>query len=199
VVRDKGQFRLRAGAVGEEQSAATAPDALTAGCGGRPCRSRVCDAGVDRAVFPELTELSDPRCTVRSMAERPTTSWRRGIAEEAEELAAGTLDPDCTCMAGLFPDELLVATDAVLDAFETELPALAEADDAQVFAVVERVVLALNAVNEAHDQCAFETDEREELCDYIDEALTEHGVDVVALTTRHGLGRYQLTDKWRKW
>ncbi|URN13065.1 hypothetical protein LUW77_20370 [Streptomyces radiopugnans] len=150
-------------------------------------------------MIPKLMALSHLRCTVRFMAERPTTSWRRGIAEEAEELAAGTLDPDCACMAGLFPEEPLVATDAVLDAFEAELPALAEADDAQAFAVVERVVLALNAVDEAYDECAFETDEREELCDYIDEALTEHGIDVVALTARHGLGRYQLTDKWRKW
>ncbi|MEV6297308.1 hypothetical protein AB0M41_44620 [Streptomyces sp. NPDC051896] len=133
------------------------------------------------------------------MAERPTTSWRRGIAEEAEELAAGTLDPECTCMAGLFPEELLTATDAVLDVFETELPGLVDASDERVFVVVERVILALNAVNEAHNGNAFETDEREELCDYIDESLTEHGVDVVALTARHGLGRYQLTDKWRKW
>lgn len=76
------------------------------------------------------------------MAERPTTSWRRGIAEEAEELAAGALDPDCACMAGLFPEGLLVATDAVLDTFEAELPPLAEADDAQILDVVERVVLA---------------------------------------------------------
>ncbi|MGW5434345.1 hypothetical protein ACWET9_45680 [Streptomyces sp. NPDC004059] len=133
------------------------------------------------------------------MAERPTTSWRRGIAEEAEELAAGTLDPECACMAGLLPEELLTATDAVLDVFETELPGLVDASDERVFVVVERVILALNAVNEAHNGNAFETDEREELCDYIDESLTEHGVDVVALTARHGLGRYQLTDKWRKW
>ncbi|MFD5234346.1 hypothetical protein ACFWJ5_38700 [Streptomyces qaidamensis] len=133
------------------------------------------------------------------MAERPTTSWRHGIAEEAEELAAGTLDPECACMAGLFPEELLMATDEVLDAFEGELPGLGEANDEGVFAVVERVVLALNAVDEAHDGAAFETDEREELCDYIDQSLTEHGVDVVALAARHGLGRYQLTDKWRKW
>jgi hypothetical protein len=133
------------------------------------------------------------------MAERPTASWRHGIAEEAEELAAGTLDPECACMAGLFPEELLMATDEVLDAFEGELPGLGEATDEGVFAVVERVVLALNAVDEAHDGAAFETDEREELCGYIDESLTEHGVDVVALTARHGLGRYQLTDKWRKW
>ncbi|MFE5399796.1 hypothetical protein ACFQ9Z_00020 [Streptomyces sp. NPDC056580] len=97
----------------------------------------------------------------RTTSERPTTSWRNGIAEEAEELAAGTLDPECACMAGLFPEELLTATDEVL--------------------------------------AAFETDAREELCDYIDQSLTECGVDGVALTARHGLGRYQLTDKWRRW
>ncbi|MGW1811758.1 hypothetical protein [Streptomyces sp. NPDC002078] len=64
---------------------------------------------------------------------------------------------------------------------------------------MERVILALNAVNEAHNGNAFETDEREELCDHIDESLAEHGVDVVALTARQGLDRYQLIDKWRKW
>jgi hypothetical protein len=133
------------------------------------------------------------------VVERPTTSWRHGIAEEAAEIAAGILDPECACMAELFPEELLTATDTVLDAFEDELAGLGEAGDEQVFAVVERVVLALDAVDEAHDGSAFETDEREELCDYIDQSLTEHGVDVVALTARHGLGRYQLTDKWRKW
>jgi hypothetical protein len=46
---------------------------------------------------------------------------------------------------------------------------------------------------------AFETGEREELCDYVDASLSEHGVDVPALTARQGLGRYQLTDRWRKW
>lgn len=133
------------------------------------------------------------------MAERPTTNWRRGIAEEAADLAAGILDPDCACMVELFPKELLLETDAVLDVFEAELPTLAEGDDARIFAAVERVVLALNAVNTAHDECAFETDEREQLCAYIDEALTEQGVDVAALTARRGLGRHELTDRWRDW
>ncbi|MEV5730792.1 hypothetical protein AB0N50_34175 [Streptomyces pharetrae] len=133
------------------------------------------------------------------MAERPTTNWRRGVAAEAVELAAGALDPGCACMVDLYPDELLSATEAVLDAFEAELPAPAEGDDEQVFAAVEGVVLALNAVNEAHDECAFETDEREQLCLYIDEALTEQGVDVAVLTARHGLGRHELTDQWRDW
>ncbi|MFF0556498.1 hypothetical protein [Streptomyces sp. NPDC004266] len=131
------------------------------------------------------------------MAERPTTSWREGIGREAEQLAAGTLDPGCACMADLYPDELLVATDTVLDAFDADVAGLNSAEDVEVFAVVERVVLALNAVDDTH--CGYETDEREALCDYIDTALTEHGVDVAALTARHGLGRHELTDKWRDW
>ncbi|MFD4415248.1 hypothetical protein [Streptomyces sp. NPDC058476] len=133
------------------------------------------------------------------MAERPTTNWLDCMSKEAEELAAGTLDPECACMAGLFPEELLTSTDAVLNTFECELPGLGEADDAQIFGVVERVVLALNAVNGAHNESAYETDEREQLCEFIDQSLTEHGVDIVALTARHGLGRYQITNKWRKW
>ncbi|MET9119386.1 hypothetical protein ABZX38_35060 [Streptomyces longwoodensis] len=133
------------------------------------------------------------------MAERPTTNWRRGMAKEAAKLAAGTLDPDCACMIELLPEELLLETDAVLDGFEAELPTLTEGHDAQIFAAVERVVLALNAVNAAHDECALETDEREQLCAYIDKALTEQGVDVAALTARHGLGRHELTDRWRDW
>lgn len=102
-------------------------------------------------------------------------------------------------MAKLFPDDMQVAADTVLDTFEDGLLALAETDDAQVFTLVERVDLALNAVNDARNGCAFETDERKKLCAYIDEALTERGIDVIALTTRHGIGRYELTDKWRKW
>ncbi|MEV5335777.1 hypothetical protein [Streptomyces werraensis] len=133
------------------------------------------------------------------MAERPTTNWRRGIAKESAELSAGTLDPDCAFMVELFPKELLVETDAVLDVFDAEVTTLAEGDDTRIFAVVERVILALNAVNEAHDECAFETDEREQLCAYIDEALSEQGVDVAGLTARHGLGRHELTDRWRDW
>ncbi|MFJ6086526.1 hypothetical protein ACIQI8_34585 [Streptomyces sp. NPDC092369] len=133
------------------------------------------------------------------MAERPTTNWRDGIAEEAEELAAGTLDPECACMVGLFPEALLTSTDAVLDSFEMELAGLDGADDAQIFGVVERVVLALNAVNAAHNEGAYDTDEREQLCDFIDQSLTERGIDIAALAARHGLGMYQITDKWRKW
>ncbi|MFE2262676.1 hypothetical protein [Streptomyces griseosporeus] len=132
------------------------------------------------------------------MTEKPTVGWRRCIAEEAEELAAGNLDPGCACMAELFPEALLAATDEVLDGFEGELAGLDVVGDEAVLGLVERVVLGLNAVHHTHE-AGFDTGEREDLCGYIDQALTEHGIDVTALTARHGLARHELTDKWREW
>ncbi len=72
------------------------------------------------------------------------------MAREAGQLAAGTLDPGCACMADLYPDDLLTATDTVLDSFDEEVTELDGAEDVQVFAAVERVVLALNAVDDIH-------------------------------------------------
>jgi len=102
-------------------------------------------------------------------------------------------------MAELFPDSLLARTDEVLAAFEASVTALADPSDDEVFAAVERVVLALNAVNVEYDEAAYETDEREELCAYLDETLTEASVDVAALAARRGLTRHEITDAWREW
>jgi hypothetical protein len=64
---------------------------------------------------------------------------------------------------------------------------------------VERVVLALNSVNKDHQGAAYETSEREAPCRYIDESLSEAGVDVTSLAARSGLSRYEITDQWRRW
>jgi hypothetical protein len=45
----------------------------------------------------------------------------------------------------------------------------------------------------------YETDEREELCDYIDALLSEYGIDVEALAARKNIGRWEITDTWRQW
>lgn len=133
------------------------------------------------------------------MAIRPTDMWREDIAQEAREVAAGQLAPDRAVMAKLFPESLLAQTDEVLSAFEFEVRGFSTVSDEQVLAAVERMVLKLNAVNARHGDAAYETNERELLCDYIDQTLTEAGIDVGALTTRHGLSRYALTDRWRQW
>jgi hypothetical protein len=133
------------------------------------------------------------------MAVRPTDHWRQGIADEKREVASGQLDPDDAVMAHLFPDSMLSGTDEVLSSFESEVRALSDPSDEHVFGVVERVVLALNAVNRDYQGAAYETGEREELCPFIDKSVSEAGVDVVSLAARRGLSRYEITDQWRRW
>jgi hypothetical protein len=133
------------------------------------------------------------------MAVRPTDCWRAGIAEEENEVASGTLDPECAVMARLYPESLLVRTDEVLSAFDAEVGAFSDPSDDQIFDAVEHVILALNTVNAEHDGTGYETGEREALCLYIDGTLEEAGIDVAALAARHGLSRYTITDRWRRW
>jgi hypothetical protein len=133
------------------------------------------------------------------MAMRPTGGWRQSIAEEEREVASGELDPEDAVMARLFPESLLSQTDEVLSAFESEVGAFSRPSDEQVLGAVERVVLALNAINDDHHGAAYETGEREVLCTYIDGTLADAGVDVAALAARHGLSRYEITDRWRRW
>ncbi|MEV0696114.1 hypothetical protein [Streptomyces sp. NPDC050388] len=57
----------------------------------------------------------------------------------------------------------------------------------------------LNQINEDHDGAGCETEEREELCPYIDQTSTEHGNDVPALAARRGVSRTGITDDWRDW
>ncbi len=121
------------------------------------------------------------------------------MGEQATEVATGARAPSDAFLSELFPESLLAATDAALQVFESEVGTLRDRDDEQVFEAVKRVVLALNEINEDHDGAGYETEEREELCLYIDQALTEHGIDVAALASRRGISRTEITDDWRDW
>ena len=136
------------------------------------------------------------------MAIRPSTIWQQQADEQTAEIAAGTLAPDQAYAFTLWPESLRVETDAALAAFEGELSALASHEDAEVLAVVKRLVLTLNEINERHESAGligYETGERDELCWYIDESLEESGIDVAALETRHGSERGMLIGGWRDW
>jgi hypothetical protein len=101
--------------------------------------------------------------------------------------------------AELFPEPMLKRTDEVLAGFETEVAAFTDPADDDVFAAVKHVVLALNDVNDEYDGAAYETDERELLCAYLEDTLTEAGIDVPALAAGRGLSRHEITDEWREW
>ncbi|MER5468068.1 hypothetical protein [Streptomyces sp. NPDC002685] len=133
------------------------------------------------------------------MAIRPSARWRARVDEEATEIAAGIRAPSDAFLSELFPRSLLVVTDEALRTFELDVEALRDRDDEEVFEAIKRVVLVLNEINEDHDGAGYETQEREELCLYIDHTLMDHGIDLPALAARRGISRTEITDDWREW
>jgi hypothetical protein len=136
------------------------------------------------------------------VARRPNDKWAKRVAEEAAALARGSLSPDDASAVLLWPELLRSRTDSVLAAFEDQLRALVFSSDEEVMGAVRLVVLALNEVNERQGRAGsigYETDEREELCAYIDASLEESGIDVRALEHRRGMDRGEITDTWRDW
>ncbi|KXK60674.1 hypothetical protein AWW66_17470 [Micromonospora rosaria] len=131
------------------------------------------------------------------MMERPTLRWRRAAEEQAVAVSAGLLTPEKAYAGRLWPAEFVAAADATLTRYDADLRTLDPASDEQAWAAVERVVTALNDVNDEHGR--IETSEREAFAEYIDAALHEAGVDVAALTARRDLDRSELTDQWRDW
>ena len=97
----------------------------------------------------------------------------------------------------IWPPAFTAAVDAVFLAYEQDVSELRDPQDAAIWAAVERVVVALNAIDE--DEDAIETTVREDLCEYIDQVLEAAGVDVDALVSRRGIDRSALTDSWRDW
>jgi hypothetical protein len=142
--------------------------------------------------------------TLRSMVDRPTAVWRADVAGDAADLAAGVIGPEDAVSARLWPDEMIRATDVVLDGFEADVAGLADhrweaATDAEVLEVVERTVRALNAVNNQFRGAAYETDERELLCEYIDRVLGASGIEADELARRNGFDGGNVTGPWRDW
>lgn len=138
------------------------------------------------------------------MIERPTAVWRERVGMDAAGIAAGTLDAEEAFAARLYPADMIRDTDKVLDRFEAEVDGLVnhpqeQPADTEIFDVIERTVKALNAVNAQYDEAAYETEERELLCAYIESVLDVAGIDVDSLAERHRLTRHEITDKWRDW
>jgi hypothetical protein len=131
------------------------------------------------------------------MAHRPTDYWREHVADDNARLAAG--EPAYYHAAELFPEALIIDTDTALSAFEADLRWLDPASPDEVFTIIEHVVLDLNKINAAHGGAAYETDERERLCAYIEATLHEAGVDLDAIAQTRRLTRHEITDEWRNW
>lgn len=131
-----------------------------------------------------------------AMIERLTHRWRRETAEQEAAIAAGTLSSDEAYALTAFPPEFVAAVDTALATYEQEIAGLNPSTDGAVWVAVERVVLALNGVDLDFGQ-HIETITREELSEYIEEVLTEAGIDVEALLARRGVD--EAAGEWRDW
>ena len=132
------------------------------------------------------------------MTERPTAQWRRYLEEQEASIAAGTLNPesDDAFALRLYPAAFTADVDAALTEFEEDVDRAELARDEEVWRLIERVVVSLNSVSERWE--LIETDEREELCQYIDDIMTE-GADLSALVARSRIARSEVTGQWREW
>ena len=131
------------------------------------------------------------------MIERPSLRWRRKTEEQEAAVAAGTLPREKAYAALNWPPSFTAAVDAVFVAYEQDVDGLQDPQDATVWSAVERVVVALNAIDD--EEGLIETTIREDLCEYIDVVLEAAGIDVDALVARRGIDRSELTDAWRDW
>ncbi|MEG3635442.1 hypothetical protein [Micromonospora palythoicola] len=130
------------------------------------------------------------------MIERPTCRWQREFAEQEAAIAAGALSPDEAYALKAFPPAFVGAVDAALQTYEQEIGSLDSPTDTAVWAAVQRVVCTLNGVDLDFGQ-HIETITREELSEYIEEALAEAGIDVEALLERRGVD--EVAGEWRNW
>lgn len=147
-------------------------------------------------------EAPGPSGYAPPVVKRPSDEWQRKVDEEATEAARGARAPTDVHAAVLWPESLRSGTDAALASFEAELAALKTSTDAAVLAAVESLVLALNKINEQHVNAGlmgYETDERDELCDYITESLRRFGIDVKGLEQRNGADPGDIAGRWRDW
>ena len=135
------------------------------------------------------------------MPQLTTKSWREAKTEERRKFEAGEISADDCYMEQLFPDEFIDRTEHLLKAFVASIDQCSSSpnDFPQVMQHVEVLVVALNKVNEDFDHSVIETNEREELCAFIDEVIIAKGIDIEALAASQNLGRHEITDEWRDW
>jgi hypothetical protein len=72
-------------------------------------------------------------------------------------------------------------------------------DQTQIMTLVERVVVALNHLNESCSHSMIETDQREDICAFIEEAIIASGTDLDDLAASLNCTRHEITDEWRDW
>ena len=116
------------------------------------------------------------------------------LKEHLERMKTEVTDPILEYMRDAeiddFTAEDVARCGALLEEYLTALSELREPEDADIMAQVEKVVLALNDLNEELDYTLIETVEREAIWELIQTAAVDCGLQDVP---------DDVTEEWREW
>ena len=103
---------------------------------------------------------------------KPTLAWLENISENK----------------GIYSPSIVDEVNKILDDFINQLKIEQEKAKLRIKSIVKETVLQLNKVNEQNDNF-IETDEREELCEFFEQAIK-----VIGIATNE-----DMTEEWRNW
>lgn len=131
----------------------------------------------------------------------PTVEWRERRDEEQKELDSGALAKGDAFLTRIHPDAFLVRMENILTEYVEDVGKCEKsaAGFESVMKAIEKCVLAVNAVNREYDGRSVETDEREDICLFMDAVIVARGIDIDSLAASQKCRRYELTDRWREW
>ena len=128
-----------------------------------------------------------------------TQTWREDKAEEKREFEVGEITEDDACLDQLFPDQFIADTELVLIEFAGAIAATEARDYGSVMHSIMSLVVKLNENNDKYDGEVIETGEREQLCQYIEDVISESTIDLEAYAKSRVCDKNEITDLWREW
>ena len=128
-----------------------------------------------------------------------TETWREDKAEEKREFEAGEIAEDELCLDQLFPDQFIADTEPLLVEFAGAIAATNALDYDNVMNSIKSLVEKLNEINDKYNGEVIETGEREQLCQYIEDVISESAIDLDAYAKSMECDKNEITDLWREW
>ena len=128
-----------------------------------------------------------------------TQAWREDKAEERRDFEAGKITQDELCLDQLFTDQFIADTELLLTSFADAIAGQDGSDFDRVTNTIKSLVENLNAINDKYDGEVIETGELEQLCQYIEDVISESSIDLDAYAHFMKCDRSEITDEWREW
>jgi hypothetical protein len=141
--------------------------------------------------------LTDSSSKGKMKQPMPTVRWREQRDEEQRELDSGKRSKKHAFFTRIHPDAFLIRMERILGELVQGVGNCEQsaAGFEPVMKAIQKCVEGVNAVNRDFDGSSIETDEREEICAFIDAVIVARGIDIEALAASQKCSRHELTDR----